>query len=404
MRAALLVGLLGSAACVDHREGIKGTQSLDVEVTSPTDVGTPDDRLDDNARDVTIDITAHGPDGSVDTTFNGEVQVYAQFLGTLTPSLGSIDPLARITLTNGVATGQKLTLPAVFGPTTVWVDDGDDDQPTYATGTSPTLWYRDPTVRDIQKPANEMGLAALTDSPLENKTIAVDSSRTPGGHLLVTSVFSQGYTVSDVVCSTAGQPCTAGAYDHVEVFSFSAPQDGQGRLLQVGQFIDGFNGGVSEFNGLTEIGFPQTFVAAETPDVDPTRLPVPVVFQAGRAALSETMNWFSPLSSYPDGVINFEMNEAAPIEVDQAVVCMLDDDYTTYKQWKLDPNGTPGAPEDCSNKKNIINVVTAGLAGFDPAPLVGKKLSKVYGVLRPVEIGSFNVWLIYPRSVADVVQ
>lgn len=403
MRAAFAALLL--AACVDHRDGIKGTQSLEVTITSPTNVGDDSNRLDDTARDVTFDITAHGPDGSVDTTFNAEVQVYAQFLGTLTPMLGSIDPLARINVVDGMATGQHLTLPSVFGPTTIWIDDGDDDAPTYATGTSPTLWYRDPTIRDIQKPANEMGLAALTDSPLENKTIAVDASRTTGGHLLVTSIFSQGYTVSDVVCGTAGQPCTAGAYDHVEVFSFSAPEDNQGRLLQPGQFIDGFNGGVGEFNGLTEIGFPQTFVSAETPDIDASRLPVPVKLQAGRTALGETMNWFGPLSTYPDGMINFEMNEAAPIEIDSVVVCMLDSDYTTYKQWKVDPNGTPGTPEDCSNKKNIINVITSGtIANFDPGTLVGKQLTKLIGVLRPVEIGSFNVWLVYPRSAADVVQ
>jgi len=27
----------------------------------------------------------------------------------------------------------------------------------------------------------------------------------------------------------------------------------------------------------------------------------------------------------------------------------------------------------------------------------------VIGVLRPVNIGTFNVWIIYPRSAADLV-
>ena len=230
---------------------------------------------------------------------------------------------------------------------------------------------------------------------------------------MVTSVFSQGYTVSDSQCADdqGTAPCLAGDYDHIEVFSFSAPKDQDFRPIQVGQFIDGFAGGISEFNGLTEVGFPQSFVNTD-PTVDLARLSPPKKLQAGRTALGETSNWFGPISA-ADGMINFERNEAAPIEIDSAVVCALDDDYTTYKQWKIDPNGTPGAGVDCSHNKNIINVVSSGvITDFDPTTdgdqgpevLVGKKLTKLIGVLRPVEIGSFNVWLVFPRSIADVVQ
>ena len=59
--------------------------------------------------------------------------------------------------------------------------------------------------------------------------------------------------------------------------------------------------------------------------------------------------------------------------------------------------GTPGS-------KNLINVITAGtVSSVDPATLVGMTLPKVIGVLRPVNIGTFNVWIIYPRSAADLV-
>ena len=34
--------------------------------------------------------------------------------------------------------------------------------------------------------------------------------------------------------------------------------------------------------------------------------------------------------------------------------------------------------------------------------IVGRTLPRVVGVLRPVNIGSFNVWIIYPRSTADL--
>ncbi len=168
------------------------------------------------------------------------------------------------------------------------------------------------------------------------------------GRLVVTSTFAQGYTVSDVKCADASgaPPCVASAYDHVEVFSFSAPADQNGRLLQQGQLIDGFTGAITEFNGLTEIGFPGT--STSSIDVNPARLPVPVKL--------DPTTWFNPLTD-PTGIINFERNEAAPIEIDNAMVCPLDGDFTKFGQWKIAP---PGAGADCAGNHNLINVVTAG--------------------------------------------
>ena len=382
--------------CVEKLPGeITGTQSLRVDVTSPSNPGGPgkNERLMDSDRMVTMNVTAIGPDGATDTSFNASVQVYSQYLGTLTPALGD-SPLATLRLTNGVAMNQSITLPATFGPTTIWIDDGQSESPTYATGTSNTLWYRDPFIADLQKPVDETVNDALARSPLETKQVTVAGSRHgANGRLIVTSTFAQGYTVSDVMCAANGAPpCTTGAYDHMMVFSFSAPRDQLGRLLEVGQVIDGFSGGVSEFNGLTEIGFPST-VAPETLDNNPARLPAPVALDP---------MWFGPVSD-PLGRINFEKNEAAPIAIVNAAVCELDEDFDTYKQWKLDPGGVGG---DCSDLDNLINVITSGVVSdLDMATLAaleGKVVPRVVGVLRPVNIGAFNVWIIYPRSPADV--
>jgi hypothetical protein len=134
------VAALGGAACVRHDEGVTGTQSLRVELISPADPGAPDRRLDTSLRDVTIRITAIGPDNMVDTDFNFEVGVRTQYLGAVTPPI--IDQnIPQIMLTNGVSAPTQVTLPNnVYGPATVWVEDGGEGG-TYATGTSPTLWY-----------------------------------------------------------------------------------------------------------------------------------------------------------------------------------------------------------------------------------------------------------------------
>jgi hypothetical protein len=387
------------AGCVETKDPITGTQSIQVAITAPTSVGSVDVRLPDSQRTVTVNLTALDADGNLDTSFTSEIRVYAQFLGTLTPDLdtapapGTLQP---IQMTNGVAMGAQVTIPdAVLGPTTLWFDNGSGYGDRYehgqVTGTSPTLWFRDPYIADLQTPRDEMAVDALSLTPLTDKQIAVSDSRYgENGRMVITSTFAQGYTVSDVQCGAGGAPpCTAQAYDHVMVFTFSAPRDQEGRTLEVGDVIEQFNGGLSEFNGLTEVGFPRTIVPQQ-PENNPARLPAPVTL--------DPATWFGPLST-GNGIINFERNEAGAIEILNAKVCPLDDEYTTYKQWKLDPAGASGT---CTGNK-LINVITQG-SDFttDPGTLVGRVLPSVVGILRPVNIGSFNVWIIFPRGSSDI--
>ena len=419
-RAMLWPGLccgLGAAlaGCVDQRAGITGTQSIGVELVTPIDPGDVDHRLPDGLRAITVNLTAYDEAFAVDPSFDRDVEVYAQFFGTVTPTptLDSLTqmvskPLATFHLTAGRVLNQTVMLPQVFGPTTLWIEDGPKPisetnrkidpsyHPSYVTGTSPTLWFRDLSIADIQTPTKEDALNALVDSPLENKQITVDSSRYGDvGRLVVTSVFDQGYTVSDVKCSDASgtPPCVAAAYDHIEVFTFGAPADQQGRPLKQGQLIDGFSGAISEFNGLTEIGFPSTIATSNA--VIPDRLPAPVKLDKN--------TWFGPLSD-PQGIINFERNEAGAIEIDDAMVCDLDHDYDDHNgQWKIDPSGVGGS---CLGRTDVINVITTGVvANLDRTAimaLAGKTLPRVVGVLRPVEFASFNVWIIYPRSAVEL--
>ncbi len=381
---SLLFGLLASlAACVDHGAGITGTQSLKVELVSPADPGSIDVRLPDAARAVSVKISALDVNGALDPTYNNTLQVYAHFLGTLSPYLG-MSPLATTPMSGGMGT-LSLTLPPVFGPTTVWLDDGADANPTSATGVSPTLWYRDPFIADIQTPKNEMSLDALDVGPLDTKNIDVRASRYgANGRLIVSSAFSNGYTVADVNCQDAAgtPPCVSKDYDYLEVFSFSAPQDQDRRFLSQGQVIDGFAGGVTEFDGLTEIGFPQTFVHGAI-EINNARQPATVKMDA---------TWFA-------NKINFERNEAGAIEVDNGKVCPLDADYVAHKQWKVDPAGVADAAV-CATK-NVLNVISTSAPDIDPATLVGKTLPRVVGILRPITIGSFVVWIIYSRAASD---
>lgn len=373
--AALITALATLAACTEELPPIEGTTSLRVELVSPSDPGSPESRLDSTDRNVELRLTALDAQGEVDTGFSGTADVYVHYLGSLTPELGD-SPLATATLTAGASPVVELELPLVYGPAFLWVEHTGGDQPTYATGTSPTLWYRDPFLVDVSQPPDEMALDALERSPLEEKQVSVSSSQYGArGRLVVTGAYAQGYTLADVDCA-GGTPCSTGPYDSIFVFTFSRPEDEDGRRIQRGQIIDRVAGSVSEFNGLTEVNFPQSFTS--DPTLQPERVPDPVVIQ----------------SSWLSSRIEMERVEAALVAVEDGVLCPLDDDFDTFSQWKLDVG------RGCDDPVNVIS--KGEVTDFDPAAHVGETIPRVVGTLRPVNIGSFDVWIIFPRDIGDI--
>ena len=381
--AVAAISTLGTfAACVDHEPSpLAGSvTSLKVTLISPADPGTQQKRLPDGTTTAMISITALDENGDTDTSVSRDVDLYVGFLGTFTPPHEKGVPYQKVPLTNGVSGTVTVMLPTTFGPTFLWVEDVEGSSPTFATGTSPQLWFRDPWIYDTQKPASETAVNALTDSPLENKTVDVTTSHYGAmGRLVVSGVYATGYTLDDVKCTDANgtPPCQAGDYDHAFIYSYSKAFDQNGNPIVVGENITGFQGGISEFDGLTEVGFPQSFAAA-TPVVNPAQVSAPAVIDA---------SWFAQ-------DIKFERSESGLVEVDGATLCPLDSDWTQYNQWKLGVGG------DCNS---VVNVITAGVVNFDPTGYVGMAIPKVVGTMRPINIGSFNVWIMYPRFDQDLV-
>jgi hypothetical protein len=395
MRFALLAGLI-VVGCTTMEPEKASTQFV-VTIVSPTSLGDINNRLtaSGSGDPVTISVEAFDEnnqpeDGAAGhSDYNTTLGVYVHYLGTLTPYLTG-SPLTTVPMSHGKSQNVSFTIPPVYGPTTIWVDDDSASGTVYAASTSATLWFRDPFTADTQRPVNEMSIDALYDGPLDNKNVTIAGSQFgsagSGGALVVTSVYAAGYTLADVQCAPGPTPpCTSTEYGFMDVYSYSAPEDMRSRFIQEGEVIDGgYAGGVSEFDGLTELGFPQSFVNADNPLVNTALEPPPALFD---------MSWFG------DDIM-FERNESGMIEIDNGVVCALDSAYTTYKEWKVDPSGA-GDPTTCAGD-NIIDVVTAGAVELDPGTLVGQTLPKLIGNLRPINIGSYNVWIIYPRSMADI--
>jgi hypothetical protein len=382
-RSSSLVALLGvvvGAGCVEHETSERTTTSLRVAVTAPADLGTPDRRLADGLAQVGIAVTALDDTGRTDSRFNGSVDVYIQTLNALS------EQPARVTLTGGAGAGNVALPPVVFGATYLWVEDVTGDPrriPTYATGTSPTLWFREPVLADVSTPdLTGTPSSWLRRSPLEGKQVRISTSEHgAAGKLVVTGVYADGFSVSDVSCTS--RPCRAEPFAHIYVFSFSRPIDVMRRPVQIGQVLKAFEGGVAEFNGFTELNFPvQELVDAR---IDETLLPDPVAIDPA---------WLA--SGNDQGLLRLEEQESGLVSVAGVKVCPLDNDFERFQQWKVDIGRGCGTP---------VNEISAStVASFDPAAMVGRRLTRIVGALRAVNLGSFNVWILLPRRAADITQ
>jgi hypothetical protein len=382
-RFAVALALV-AAACVEELPPLEGTTSLRIDLAQPVDPGAPDARLGDAERTLELTATALDTRGEIDIDFSGDIDVYVHFLGSLTPRIGS-PPLVVARIDKGVSGPIALELPRVYGPSFLWLEHARGDEPTFATGTSPTLWYREPFLVDVSRPEDESALDALERSPLEGKEVRIsDSQYGAAGRMVVTGVYAQGYTVSDVQCQDedAAPPCTTGDYDHLFIFTFGRPSIEGGGTVRTGHVVTRVSGGVLEFNGLTELGFPTTQVADRT--IRRELLPEPFVLDP---------SWLSA----PNRIM-MERVESALVAVDGATVCPLDEDFGIYSQWKLDVGS------GCANIGSVISVISSGqVADFSPGDHVGQTLPRVVGTLRPINIGNFHVWLLYPREAGDIV-
>ncbi len=372
----LFLLLILAASCTETQPAIDEVTSLRINLSSPVSTGSHDARLPDADTMVTFDVSAIDADGNVAVDFNNDVNIHVHFLGSLTPDTKGA-PFVVLPMQNGVSAQQTIQLPAVFGATYIWAEDSEDgDNATFAVGTSEKLWYRDPFLRDISQPLDETALDALENAPLQSKQVIISNSRHgDNGKLVVTGVYAQGYTVSDVDCTTL--PCTSDDYDHLFIFSFSRADDENGSPIRIGQLMSEISGGISDFNGLTEMNFPESKV--RNLPIDESAIPAPALVE---------QSWFT-------NEILFERAEGGLVAIENAEVCPLDDAFTIFGQWRLNLGS------GCGN--DSVSVISAGqVPSIDPTTFVGQTLPRVVGTLRPVNIGSFNVWIIHPRFAEDV--
>ncbi len=422
MKHQLLCSALLFTACVDVRPSpTKGVVSS-IEVTlidpPPDQVGSPSApvsvpsatftaiAVDDNGQQVAADL-----DVDVFISFGGVKTGGSSACGA---NVGAEDaPLTTAHLKAGATTSPvTVMLGAAFGSTSLWLDE----RVSHATGASPTIYFRNPFVDEVQTPADPTSANATFCSPFNNRFLTVDHARS-GGKLVVSSVFDSAFVVTD-------SGATAG-FNNIYLYAFGKPPS----YIVPGTIISSFSGNYSKFVGFTELNFPLFNAALDDqgnylqPDL--TLVPAPIVL---------THNDLSnqpKLISASAGVVEFtgvicQMNPPNP--ANDPNIQKTIDSWNKYNQFVVDGDGT------CASFTNFaVEIPQKVLGKFDPTQVVGSTLD-VVGMLQnhsgqnqytdannnPISCNAqnpcvkgtcisgdcyknaYNFWTILPRVEADI--
>jgi hypothetical protein len=392
--------------CVDQRADPSRNQisSLILTITSPDPAHLGSPMAPITARSATFDITAVDGTGAPwgkDLDVNLFLSFGGVKVGGSNPCLNAVDPnqpLAVVHLTAGKIAGYKIDLPAAFGATNLWLDESV----SHAVGASPTMFFRNPHIDEIQAPPDINAANASFCTPFDRKFVIIDEA-TNGGKLVVSSVFSGAFTVTDT------GPGDYAHFNSVYLYSFGKPPP----YIVPGRVVRSFSGNISKFVGFTELNFP-LFETDENAPIDLSLLPPPAVVTP-----ADVSN-LPKLLALDAGVVTLTSQECDPV--------MGGTQWTSYNSFIV---GTP----DCSSLTNFaVELPAKTLGSFDPLTVVGRTL-KVTGMLKnnsgqnplagvdgnpiacsdanPCARGNcvegecrknpYNFWTIVPRTPEDIV-
>jgi hypothetical protein len=351
--AVILAAVAGTAAaCVrEVASDLPGPLSFEV-LLAGGDAGTPEEPLpfSKDPRTFVVDVRAVDEGGATAGWFDGRVHLDIRPRGAI-----SIGFSPWFDLAGGVATNVPVQIERVHSTASIWVEDtGEDGLGSYATGLSPELRFRNPTIRNCQE------IDIHLTSGLRGDFVEIDLE---GREAVVTGTARDGYYLTDV--SEPGL-----LYSSIYVYTHSRPD------VEVGGRVVRLRGTVDEFYGFTELSFPSWKVEGTA------AVPEPVTIDAAIVGIDDALEPF----------------ESALVEVRDVTVCPPGEGFFGYGQWAVlvDPAG------NCQTGAGAINVVSAyTVPGVDPTTLTGQTVARISGNLR-YHMAAVPSWIIYARGPDDI--
>jgi hypothetical protein len=420
VRFSTVAALAALCGCGNQPASLSGLESFQVTLTSPTPdmLGTPAAPV--TITDLTFDVRALDTQGQVYVQ-DLDADVFISFagnkIGQLTNCGDNEDaiPLTTIHLTGGVAMGNQLKLIKTYGAATLWLQEHPTATSGQAVGASPTMYFPNPTIPEVQFPLDMTATTATWCTPFNNKHVVFDHA-TGNGKLVVTSVFIDSFVVGDTGANFNTMD-GSGGFNHMYIYSFGKPpiEIVPGRILtQSDPLHPALSGNLSKFYGFSELNFP---LQNTVDTVDPSLMP-PVYqlqridnnnslkmirLEAATVALTGSLCTIDPTSSYwiKYNQINYDIGDGDctfGFAVELAGKTMGDFDplklkagigaqrVTTIGMLRNNSGQSPNTPPQvCSVDADCTNATY-------PVCLVGECR----------KTGVFGFWTVVPRDPTDI--
>ncbi len=445
----LLLGSLSSISCRrpvpdGAEELVEGPFGFDVEVPAGQR-GRVDAPLPFPAEPVSFDVSLRAVDSEGrPVSFDGWVQLRVE-PGEVegveaTEHVGSF-----VRLQDGVAENVRVHVSRAFGEARLWAldvgfqpaapgdaacangrdDDGDgrrdwpwdpgcwyandDDERLgrHAVGVSDSIWFDYPSLADVQ--------GRQGSSPMKGRRVVVESAS-----MVVTRITTDGFYVSELGSSGEALP-----WGHLFVFNYSTPPG-----LRVCDRIERISGGVVEFFGFTELGFPTwrsepwcpegmrcAAPDGEVRDGEPCPVPEPFVLDGTVLGTPEMESWESALVEVrgarlptlfgpepPPAGSNCDLNGDGVVSLEPGPErdcndncmgtpgCSEWNQYLEFGQFAVEVEG-----------KSISVVTRDSVSDFDPRAMPGTVLPAIRGTLRHfAPLGPQRGYVLQPRCRGDL--
>lgn len=354
-------------------------QSFSITVLSPDNLGSEQELRPADTNEITFQVIANGSKGESPYRISRDISVYLNHGGRS-------NFVKSIRITDGISSVETISFANIYGNAHIMVLDDQGDSPSYAAGSSDEIYFKNPSLEEIQRSSQE---GPPFSSDIIGYRINIRGQKNNIGRMIVTAVTNTGFYITDLA-STGDPPASLFAYN------FSRPY----RIYR-DQMLCMLIGTVQEHLGNTQITFPDwlTYNDCKGTDSLPCSLCVDELRQY------EGKNIVKPYHLTTETTYNrrlMESLESSLVEVKNAIIENMfesafdRDTYIDYGQYKIRLTDATAAA--------ILMVISRdNVSDFDPSQYIGKKFTYVKGVLTELNFGSTNSrWVINVRDKYDI--
>ncbi len=354
-------------------------QSFSVKIISPENLGSEKELMPADTNEIKFQVMAIGVRGENPYHIIKDISVYLNYGGRSSF-------IKSIKITDGVSDETTINFENVYGKAHIMVVDDQGERPSYAAGSSDEIYFRNPSLDEIQASIDE---APPFTSKLSGYRVNIRGQKNNVGRMVVTAVTNTGFYVTDL--ASVNTPPSS-----LFVYNFSRPYG-----IYRNQMLCMLIGGVQEHLGDTQITFPDWLTYDDCKNTDSLLCNLCV----DELKQYEDKNTIEPYLLKTETTYDkklMESLESSYVMVENATIQDMfasaydRDTYTDYGQYKIRLN-------DTSASATLLVISRDNVSDFDPAKYIGKTFSYVKGILTELNFGSASsMWIINVRDKYDI--